>query len=60
MSSANMHLIPATKAIERKLRNLRPGNVVALEGYVVDVQEEGGFRWRARSPGRTPGTARAS
>jgi hypothetical protein len=32
MSSANMHLIPATKAIERKLRNLRPGNVVALEG----------------------------
>jgi len=44
-SSANMHLIPATKTIEKRLRNLRPGNVVALRGYLVDVQGEGGFRW---------------
>jgi hypothetical protein len=47
LSSANMHLIPATKAIEKKLKNLRPGNVVALKGYLVDVQGEGGFRWRS-------------
>jgi hypothetical protein len=45
LSSANMHLIPATKAIEKKLKNLRPGNVVALRGYLVDVRDEGGFRW---------------
>jgi hypothetical protein len=44
-SSANMHLIPATKAIEKKLKSLRPGNVVALKGYLVNVQGEGGFRW---------------
>ena len=44
-SSANMHLIPATKAIEKRLKNLRPGNVVALKGYLVDVRGEGGFRW---------------
>jgi hypothetical protein len=47
LSSANMHLIPATKAIEKKLKNLRPGNVVALKGYLVDVQGDGGFRWRS-------------
>jgi hypothetical protein len=47
LSSANMHLIPATKAIEKKLKNLRPGNVVALKGYLVDVQGEGGFRWKS-------------
>jgi hypothetical protein len=45
LSSANMHLIPATKAIERKLRDLRPGNVVALKGYLVEVQGDAGFRW---------------
>jgi hypothetical protein len=47
LSSANMHLIPATKAIEKKLKNLRPWNVVALKGYLVDVQGEVGFRWRS-------------
>jgi len=47
LSSANMHLIPATKAIEKKLKNLRPGNVVALKGYLVDVQGEGSFRWKS-------------
>lgn len=47
LSSANMHLIPATRAIEKKLKDLRPGNVVALKGYLVDVQGEGGFRWRS-------------
>ena len=47
LTSANMHLIPATKAIEKKLKNLRPGNVVAFKGYLVEVQGEGGFRWRS-------------
>jgi hypothetical protein len=44
-SSANMHLIPATKAIEKRLKSLRPGNVVALKGYLVNVQGDDGFRW---------------
>ena len=47
LSSANMHLIPATKTIEKKLKNLRPGNVVALKGYLVAVQGEGGFTWKS-------------
>ena len=46
-SSANMHLIPATPAIERRLKHLRPGNIVSLKGYLVEISGEGGFRWRS-------------
>jgi len=45
--SANMHLIPATKAIEKQLAKLRPGNIVTLKGYLVEVAGEGGFVWRS-------------
>ncbi len=47
VSSANMHLIPATKAIEKRLGRLRPGNVVTLKGYLVEVSGDGGFVWRS-------------
>jgi hypothetical protein len=47
LSSANMHLIPATKAIGKRLDRLRPGSVVTLKGYLVEVTGEGGFVWRS-------------
>jgi len=47
VSSANMHLIPATKAIEKRLGRLRPGNVVTLKGYLVEVSGKDGFVWRS-------------
>jgi hypothetical protein len=47
MSSANMHLIPATKAIEKRLGRLRPGNLVTLKGYLVEVSGKDGFIWRS-------------
>ncbi len=34
--SANVHTIPADRAIERRLRALRAGQVVRLEGVLVD------------------------
>jgi len=46
-SSANMHLIPATATIARRLERLRPGNIVTLRGYLVEVRGEGGFVWRS-------------
>jgi hypothetical protein len=46
-SSANMHLIPATDAIGKKLKALRSGNIVSLAGYLVEVTGEGGFQWRS-------------
>ncbi|MEO7761056.1 MAG: hypothetical protein ABIS68_03990, partial [Casimicrobiaceae bacterium] len=41
--SANMHLIPATDAIERRIENARVGQVVRLSGYLVDVKTTDGW-----------------
>ena len=43
--AAQMHMIPATKDIEKRLRGLRPGQLVTLGGYLVDVRGPGGFVW---------------
>jgi hypothetical protein len=42
---AQMHMIPATRAIETKLRQLRPGELVTASGYLVDVRGANGFSW---------------
>jgi len=47
VSSANMHLIPATPALERRLKSLRPGSIVTLKGYLVEVNGREGFHWRS-------------
>jgi len=41
--SANMHLIPATDAIERRIEAARVGQVVKLSGYLVDVRGDDGW-----------------
>jgi hypothetical protein len=45
-SSGNMHMIPASTSVERSLMKLREGDVVALQGYLVDVDHQSGWRWR--------------
>ncbi len=42
---AQMHLIPATKALESRARKLRPGQIVTIGGYLVDIRGPGGFYW---------------
>ena len=44
--AAQVHAIPADADIERKLRKLRPGQVVHLSGYLVDVRGPGEFTWK--------------
>ncbi|HEX6005485.1 MAG TPA: hypothetical protein VFZ14_15985 [Burkholderiales bacterium] len=44
--AAQIHAIPATPEIERAVRRLRPGQVVSLSGYLVDVRSADGFTWR--------------
>ena len=44
-SGAQMHLIPATKEIDRRIRRLRPGQIAIIGGYLVDVSGPGGFTW---------------
>jgi hypothetical protein len=43
--AAQMHLIPATAELESRLKKLRPGQLVTLGGYLVDVRGPGGFTW---------------
>lgn len=43
--SANMHMIPADDAVRDVLLDARVGNLVELEGYLVDVTGDDGFRW---------------
>ena len=44
--SGNMHMIPAERWIEKELLRLRPGQVVELRGYLVDVDRDDGWYWR--------------
>lgn len=46
---ANIHVIPAARAVRRALAHVRPGQFVRLEGILVDVDGVGrkeGFQWR--------------
>ncbi len=45
--SANMHIIPASPAVEQRLRRLRPGQVVNLRGWLVEVRGDDGGVWRS-------------
>ncbi len=43
--AAQMHMIPATTDVERRLRRLRAGEIVTIGGYLVDVRGPDGFVW---------------
>ncbi len=45
-SSANMHMIPADNAVRDELERVHPGEVVHLEGFLVDASRPDGWRWR--------------
>ncbi len=44
--SANTHLIPASPRVGAALALVRRGDVVRLEGDLVDIDGPGGFLWR--------------
>ena len=46
INSANMHLIPARKDIERAIKRAKRGHVVSIEGYLVHLSREDGWAWR--------------
>jgi hypothetical protein len=44
-SSANMHMIPADAGVLSELKEVRPGQVVHIEGFLVDASRPGGWHW---------------
>lgn len=43
--SANMHLIPANEDVEETLLSVIRGNIVELQGFLVEVRGERGWKW---------------
>ena len=46
-SSANMHMIPADQAVAQKLRDVRAGDRVRIDGWLVEASTPEGWRWRS-------------
>lgn len=45
-SSANMHMIPSDDRVRHSLERIRPGQLVHLEGFLVDASQPNGWQWR--------------
>jgi hypothetical protein len=45
-SSSNMHMIPAWVSVKRSLKKLREGDIIVLQGHLVDVDHDSGWKWR--------------
>jgi hypothetical protein len=43
--SANMHIVPASKDIESKVKNIREGEMVKVTGYLIRADSKDGHRW---------------
>jgi hypothetical protein len=46
-SSANMHLIPASREVAGALSAVDKGKIVSLRGYLVEVRARDGWMWRS-------------
>jgi hypothetical protein len=45
--SANMHMIPANDEVENQLNNIKRGDTITLDGYLVEVTSSDGWHWRS-------------
>ena len=45
-TTSNIHLIPATDEITQQLKQIKIGQVVYLEGMLVDVNNPSGWHWK--------------
>lgn len=46
-SSANMHMIPSDQAAAAALREVRAGDRVRIDGWLVEADAADGWRWRS-------------
>ncbi|MDQ2948586.1 MAG: hypothetical protein M3Y27_22050 [Acidobacteriota bacterium] len=44
-SSANMHMIPADEGVKHQLEQVRQGQIIHLEGFLVDASRADGWHW---------------
>lgn len=46
-SATNVHLIPADRAVESALKRVRAGQVIRLQGLLVEANRSDGWHWRS-------------
>jgi hypothetical protein len=46
-SSANMHMIPADDTVAAALKRIEQGQRVRIDGWLVEVNADDGWRWRS-------------
>ena len=46
-NSANMHMIPANKQIEKTLNSIKQGQVIDITGFLVEAVGPDGWRWKS-------------
>ena len=44
-NSSNMHMIPASRSVKAALQKIKKGQVVEIEGYLVNIRHSDGWRW---------------
>jgi hypothetical protein len=47
LNSANMHMIPSSDDIARRLKAVKPGDTVHIRGYLVQADAKDGWYWRS-------------
>jgi len=50
----NLHLVKADPEIEKRVTKLRVGNVVRIEGYLVEAKAADGWRWKGQPRAHSP------
>ncbi len=45
--SANMHMIPANQTVAKRLKSVRPGQIIKLQGHLVEARRNDGWRWKS-------------
>lgn len=45
--SANMHLIPADESVEKAIKRVKQGAIIAIEGYLVNAERPDGGHWES-------------
>jgi hypothetical protein len=46
LNSGNMHMIPATEAIAEALKLIKNGELISIEGFLVDVKSASSWKWK--------------
>ncbi len=45
--SANMHMVPADRLVARSLKQVRDGDIVRIDGWLIRIDRDDGWHWQS-------------